>query len=140
MIENRIQEIIRFITLNIGLENEDKKRNAERELKSLITSYFRHSNPKSKEETIEFQKQIKKLQEIRKIYQKGKPFVKNSEKGVKKGSPYQIFSLLKYYLKEGNQSKAIEESKEHLAYIKSTKSKRTYYRHLKKIRKLGLKI
>lgn len=140
MIKDSLKDIVRYITSNIGLNGLEVEARANRELDSLVKRYFRSSDFTSKEDNRDFLRLIRDLKKIREIYQKGKPFVKNQKRGKKKGSPKIIYSLLKFHLKEGETEKAKERAKGHLDHIKEVRSKRTYYRHLKKIRELGIQI
>jgi len=141
MIEDTIKHIIGFIKSNIGLEREDIEERANREIKNIVKRFFRQSILDiSKNESKEFLNLITELREIREVYQKGKSFVKNQEKGKKKGSPRIIYTILKHYIREGKTEKAKKEALKHLEYTMKAKSERTYYRHLKKIRELGIEI
>ena len=84
---------------------------------------------------------FKKIKEIRKIYLKGKSFVKNQTKGQKKGWSFRYIKYnIKYLINRNEIKQATENSIKHLEFIKKYKSKRTYFYHKKMIKELGIKI
>lgn len=140
---NRILKlIVDFITSNIGYSKVDIEYHAGKDLTRMCEWIKRFDKSlKSGWDEIEFQNfkdLLKRLIEIREIYQKGKSFVENYKKGHKKGFSESIFRNMKYYLKQPEKAKEI--AIKHLEWIKKWKSERTYYRHKKIIRNMGISI
>lgn len=83
---------------------------------------------------------VKEVKEIRQVYQKGKVFVNNQTKGSKKGFNFRWHQFLEWKVRDGKIEEAKKEAIDHLDKIKKWYSERTYYRHLKKIRELGIEV
>jgi hypothetical protein len=141
MFKYLLSEIIEYVTDEIGLDESNIRERANRNLKQIIETYFLttpYSNRKEQEEILSL---LRELRQIRKVYRKGKPFVRNQVKGKSKGiiSNY-IDSVLKRLVEKGEIEKAKQEAKDHLEGLKKIRSERTYYRHQKRIRELGIDI
>jgi len=139
-----LDKIISYITYDIYMNEQEYRERSEKELKRIVEWVEKWSIDFkvgiSPYELRNFRKNINKLKEIRKVYQDGLPFFKNKTKGFKKGYRELLFTILRDEIKRGNINYAKERAIEHLEYIRKRKSERTYYRHLKVIRELGIEI
>lgn len=140
---NRILElIVDFITSDMGYSKVDIEYHAGKDL-TRMCEWIKNFDKSlksgwSKFEFEEFRECLKKVIEIRNIYQKGRPFVENCKKGHKKG--YRNFTLKHIKLYMNDLEKAQKVAKEHLEWTKKWKSERTYYRHKKAIKEIGIEI
>jgi len=134
MIETIVKDIIEYIIGHYGTEEHDFNR--------LIEYYFFVSkfNLPNEDQTKQMRENFLKIKEIREIYQKGKPFVKNQSKKQKKGINFRWYNFLQMKLDRNELEEAKKEAIKHLEFIKKYQSERTYYRHKKKIRALGIPI
>jgi len=140
---NRVLElVVDFITADMGYSKVDIEYHAGKDLTRMCEWIKRFDigfrGGWSENDLEEFNDCLKKLIEIRDVYQKGRAFVENCKKGHKKG--YRDFTLkhIKLYMKD--PKKAQEVAKEHLEWTKKWKSERTYYRHKKAIKEMGIEI
>ena len=132
MIEIFLSSVVDYLSDEFNEENKS--------FKNLVEWYFKLSkatvgivNESARENLLE-------LREIKKSYQQGKPFAKNLTKGQKKGFNYRYGYMIESMLKRGNVEEATEYAKNHLDWVKKAHSERTYYRHKKDIRALGIEI
>ncbi len=132
MIEIFLSSVVDYLTDEFSEESES--------FKGLVEWYFKLSkatvgivNESARENLLE-------LQEIKKSYRQGKPFAKNLTKGQKKGFNYRYEFLIESMLKRDKRDEATEYAKKHLDWVKKAHSERTYYRHKKNIRALGIEI
>jgi len=141
MIEYIVEEIIDYIKDEIQKEHKLNGR-----LLVEFKKVFDKENESNPQELIEmhletFLEFIKEIKKIRKVYQRGKSFVNNHTKGRKKGFNFRWFSILKSSVeREGITPKIVNNVREHLIFIRKYHSERTYYRHLKRVRELGILI
>jgi len=112
----------------------------DKSFRRLVKWYFRLSRYTSLIGNESMREYLLELKEIKKSYQQGLPFAKNLTKGQKKGFNYRYEFLIKSLLKRGKKDEAIEYAISHLDWIKRSHSERTYYRHKKNIRNLGIEI
>ena len=112
----------------------------EKEFSKLVKWFFKLSPSTILIQNESMREYLLELKEIKKSYYQGKPFVKNRTKGQKKGFNFRYAYLIESMLKRDNREEAIEYAKKHLIWIKESHSERTYYRHKKKIRSLGIEI
>jgi len=131
MIDDIFEAIIDYIKQDIGMEKEEIEARAEDRLKNELKRNFRYIQYFTKDQSENLQEAILELKKIREIYQKGKIFVRNQTIGKKKG-------LLSRWYDIHKMSNDPEFSKKHLDFIKDCYSERTYYRHKKKLKELGL--
>ena len=106
----------------------------------LVKWYFKLSRYTSEIENETMREYLLELKEIKKSYHQGKPFVKNLTKGEKKGFNFRYAFMIESMLKRDQKEEATEYAEKHLDWIKEAHSERTYYRHKKKIRSLGIEI
>ena len=88
-------------------------------------------------------KLIDRLKEIRRVFQKGKPFTDNQTKGKRKQfTPINIrLSTIRFILDYKSKDRAIEEAKKDLEFFKRNYSERSYYRLKKRLKEdLALEI
>lgn len=140
---NRILElIVDFITSEMGYDKVDIEYHAGKDLARMCEWIKRFDKSLKagwdKDDFKEFKECLRKLIEIRDIYQKGRVFVENSKRGYKKG--YRSFTLkyLHFYLDKPKEAQKIAEK--HLAWVRKWRSERTYYRHKKALREIGIEI
>jgi len=135
MIDIIIGNIIRYITSNIGLESEEIEERANKDLKTLINYYFKDTIHTTTEGSKYFLESIETLKTIRRVYQKGKPFVQNLSKGKRKHDNDRWYRVL-LDLSQRDKKEAKEFASKHLQHIKEFKSERTWYRHKKRIKEI----
>jgi len=112
----------------------------DKAFRRLVKAYFKEAFYTNHIENETMREQLLKLQEVKKNYWKGLPFVKNLTKDQKKGLNYRWYIFLKKDLEREGMNIARQNALHHLEYIKRNYSERTYYRHKKKIRALGIEI
>ena len=132
MIELFMGCIMEYLTDDISPE--------ERAFNKLVKWYFKMAKYTSSIENESMREYLLELKEIKKSYHQGKPFVKNLTKGQKKGFNFRYAYMIESMLKRDQKEEATEYAEKHLDWIKRAHSERTYYRHKKKIRSLGIKI
>ncbi|MBY8982787.1 MAG: hypothetical protein KGD57_07555 [Candidatus Lokiarchaeota archaeon] len=133
MSEILIKSIIDYIKNDISHE-----RNLTAKLVQWLKITMKKEIEPNPEEYLNF---LHEFKEIRRIYLKGKVFVKNHTKGTKKGFNSRKWDfIIKFYLNQGKQEMARTEALQHLNWTKQNYSKRTYFRHKAKIKSLGLDI
>ena len=106
----------------------------------LVKWYFKIAKYTIKIQNESMREYLLELKEIKKSYHQGKPFVKNRTKGEKKGFNFRYSYLIESMLKRDNKEEATEYAIKHLDWIKRSHSERTYYRHKKNIRLLGIEV
>lgn len=139
-----LNKIIEYITYDVWLNEDQYNEEGEKDLKYII-SWIKRYDISFKigiedYELKKFEKNIQKLREIREVYHQGLPFVRNKTKGYEKGFRNLVFTSLKDEIKRGNMDYAKERAIRHLKWVKKWKSERTYYRHKKIIKELGIEI
>ena len=132
MIDFVIEPIIQYITDEVGHE--------EAYFKNAVKWYFKTTQHTTKRGSEDMREYFIQIQNIREIYQKGKVFAINMTKGQKKGHNFRWNYFTKLYIDQGKIDKATEYAKEHLDWIKRNHSERTYFRHKKKIKALGISV
>ena len=139
-----LDKIIEYITYDIWINKNEYNEVGEKDLKRIIYWIKKYDITFKlgidDYDLEKFEKNIEKLKEIRTMYHQGLPFVKNKTKDHKKGDRNAVFMILGNMIKRGDLHDAKERAEKHLRYIKEWKSERTYYRHKKRIRELGLEI
>ncbi len=132
MIEFVIEPITQYIMDEIGHE--------EYYFDLAVKWYFKITTSVSLLGSEEMREYFLKFREIRNVYKNGKSFVNNMTKGKEKGFSFRWYQVVENSLKVGRIKEANEFVKRHLEFVKKWKCERTYYRHLKKVRALGIKI
>ena len=132
MIELFMGCIMEYLTDDISPE--------ERVFSKLVKWFFKLSPSTISIQNESMREYLLKLKEIKKSYHQGKPFVKNLTKGQKKGFNFRYAYLIESMLKRDNKEEAIDYAKRHLDWIKNSHSERTYYRHKKRIKLLGIEV
>jgi len=147
MLDFIIEEIINFIKGDFG-----KKIDSESHLLYWIKQAFNQETKYNTPESFYFNKELfdtkvkdfsnffKEIKDIKHVYQKGMSFVHNNTRGKKKGFNFRYHQFLKIKIERGEIEEAQKDAIEHLNRIKKYNSERTYYRHKKRIRDLGIEI
>ena len=104
--------------------------NEEKAFNRLVRQYFRLSRSTILMENENMRNFLLKLREMKRIIDNGSIFVKNHTKGEKKGF------LSRWY----DHVEIMENPEVHLDFVKNHYSERTYYRHKKKLKELGLEL
>lgn len=138
MIDSILEDISKYILDEISSDLRAKTYLVSR-IKSIFDIRTKlYPIEEKREMAFNISNEIKKFEKIRKNYHQGKSFIKNKTKGKSKGYRDIIFSLLESYIRNNDLDNAKQKAKEHLEWVQKRRSERTYYRHKKRIKELGI--